>query len=45
MAKVNLGQTGLIHVLESHTLPESTSELRCDSTFCMELKKRAISKN
>ena len=39
MAKVNLGQTRLIHKLESHTLPECTSELGCDSTFCMELKQ------
>ena len=36
MAKVNLGQTRLIHVSESCTLAECTNKPEYEGTFCMD---------
>ena len=36
MAKVNLGQIRLGHVLESYTLPECTSKSEYEGALCME---------
>ena len=36
MAKYNLGQTRLIHVSESYTLPECTIKSGYESSFCIE---------
>ena len=39
MAKVNLGQTRLRHVLEGYTLPECTNKPGYEGTFCVGLKR------
>ena len=36
MAKVNIVQTRLSHVLESYTLTECTNKVGYEGTFCME---------